>query len=102
VSDDPPVHVFVMGRNRWQAELDWPLPETRWTEYYLHSGGRANSITGNGSLSTSPPGVSGEAAFDTYTYDPAKPTLSPLLRRNSLIAARITAEALTEVSRRRA
>ncbi len=39
VTNDPPVHVFVMGRNRWHAEQDWPLPQTRWTKYFLHSGG---------------------------------------------------------------
>ncbi len=74
VTNDPPVHVFVMGRNRWHAEQDWPLPQTRWTKYFLHSGGHANSIGGDGSLTTSPPST---AEFDTYTYDPAKPTMSP-------------------------
>jgi len=46
---DPPVRVFVMGggsgrRNpagrldhggRWHTAADWPLPETRWTRFYL-------------------------------------------------------------------
>lgn len=77
VMSDPPVHVFVMGRNRWHAEQDWPLPQTRWTKYFLHSGGKANSAGGDGLLSTSPPIASGAAPFDTYTYDPAKPTRSP-------------------------
>jgi putative CocE/NonD family hydrolase len=76
VLEDPPVHLFVMGRNRWRAEQAWPLPQTRWTKYYLHSGGRANSITGDGTLSPVPP-EAGEAAFDRYTYDPDKPALSP-------------------------
>ena len=74
--NDAPVHVFVMGRNRWHAEQDWPLPQTRWTKYYLHSGGSANSISGNGTLSTSPP-TAGDAPSDTYVYDPGKPTRSP-------------------------
>ncbi len=77
VMSDPPVHVFVMGRNRWHAEQDWPLPQTRWTKYFLHSGGKANSAAGDGLLSTSPPAASGATPFDTYTYDPAKPTRSP-------------------------
>lgn len=76
VTNDPPVHVFVMGRNRWYAEQDWPLPQTRWTKYFLHSGGKANSASGDGTLSTSSPGAN-EAASDRYTYDPAKPTRSP-------------------------
>lgn len=89
VDSDPPVYVFVMGPNRWYAEKDWPLPQTRWTKYYLHSGGKANSIRGDGLLSTSPPGDAIEkdadasktpkksADFDAYAYDPAQPTRSP-------------------------
>jgi len=73
VNNDPPVHVFVMGRNRWHAEQDWPLPQTRWTKYFLRSGGHANSIDGDGTLNTSPGGT---GDFDTFTYDPAKPTRS--------------------------
>lgn len=73
VMNDAPVHVFVMGRNEWRAEQDWPLPQTLWTKYYLHSGGHANSITGDGVLSTSPPTGSDH---DSYVYDPAKPTRS--------------------------
>jgi putative CocE/NonD family hydrolase len=77
VMKDPPVYVFVMGRNRWHAEQDWPLPQTQWTKYYLHSAGRANGIAGDGTLGTSPPADSGAAAFDAYVYDPAHPTRSP-------------------------
>jgi putative CocE/NonD family hydrolase len=76
VMNDAPVHVFVMGRNQWHAEQDWPLPQTRWTKYYLNSGGHANSISGDGVLSTSPPAMDA-AESDTYVYDPAKPTRSP-------------------------
>jgi len=71
---DPPVHVFVMGENKWHAEEDWPLPEARPTKYYLTSGGRANSLKGDGVLTTTP---SRRDASDTYIYDPRNPTLDP-------------------------
>jgi putative CocE/NonD family hydrolase len=71
---DPPVHVFVMGRNRWHAEKDWPLPQTRWTKFYLRGGGKANSLKGDGELSTVAPG---DEPADGYTYDPARPTRAP-------------------------
>lgn len=74
VTKDPQVHVFVMGANRWRAEKDWPLPQTKWVKYYLHSGGKANTLKGDGTLSTSVPG---DEPADHYTYDPAKPTLAP-------------------------
>jgi putative CocE/NonD family hydrolase len=74
VPKDPPVQVFVMGRNRWHAEEDWPLPQTKWAKYYLHSGGKANTLKGDGTLGTTAPG---EEPADAYTYDPARPTRSP-------------------------
>ena len=71
VTDEPPVYVFVMGPNRWYAEQDWPLPQTKWTKYYFHSGGKANSLKGDGGLDKRPPA---DEPFDGYTYDPADPT----------------------------
>ena len=68
---EPPVRIFVMGENVWRDENEWPLARTRWTKYYLHSGGRANTLAGDGTLSAAAP--SGEPA-DSYTYDPAQPT----------------------------
>jgi len=46
------VRIFVMGENRWREEEDWPLPDTQYRPYYLHSGGHANSAAGDGVLST--------------------------------------------------
>ncbi|BBD98771.1 hypothetical protein SAMIE_1022720 [Sphingobium amiense] len=74
VEKDPPVRVFVMGPNIWRNASDWPLPETRWTKYYLASGGNANSLSGDGVLTTQAPRANGS---DSYIYDPGKPTLSP-------------------------
>jgi putative CocE/NonD family hydrolase len=74
VAMDSPVHVFVMGANRWRAEADWPLPQTKWTKFYLRSAGKANSLSGLGQLAMTQPGNEPE---DEYTYDPAKPTRSP-------------------------
>ncbi|MHB1330023.1 MAG: CocE/NonD family hydrolase [Gemmatimonadales bacterium] len=73
VTNDPRVYLFVMGENRWRRASDWPLTETRWTKYYLSSGGRANTETGNGQLSTTLPARYGA---DSYRYDPADPTPS--------------------------
>ena len=74
VLSDPPVHVFVMGRNAWRSASDWPLPEAVPTKYYLHSSGHANSSAGDGTLSTSPPDTE---TPDRYAYDPNDPTPSP-------------------------
>ena len=67
---DPPVRLFVMGENTWRAEQEWPLRRTRYTPYYLASGGKANSAAGDGTLSTARPKG---AQSDGYDYDPAAP-----------------------------
>jgi uncharacterized protein len=35
IMDEPPVRYWLMGANEWHTGRDWPLPETRWTKYYL-------------------------------------------------------------------
>ncbi|MFC1910032.1 CocE/NonD family hydrolase [Chloroflexota bacterium] len=37
IMDEPPVKIWVMGANKWRFADDWPLPETKWTKYYLNS-----------------------------------------------------------------
>ena len=68
---EAPVRLFVMGDDRWVSEKEWPLARTRYTKYFLHSKGKANTLGGDGTLSTLEP--SSEPA-DKYTYDPRSPT----------------------------
>lgn len=67
---EKPVKIFVMGRNVWRDEDEWPLARARTTRYYLHSGGQANSLAGDGSLSSVAP--TREPA-DRYVSDPYRP-----------------------------
>src|SRR5262249_50281849 len=46
----PKVQVYVMGKNQWRTGNEWPLAGTRFTKYYLHSKGSANSRMGDGVL----------------------------------------------------
>ena len=50
-----PVTIFVMGADTWRDEQEWPLARTEWTPYYLHSGGAANTLYGDGGLGTEEP-----------------------------------------------
>jgi putative CocE/NonD family hydrolase len=74
VEKEKPVKIFVMGKNEWRDENDWPLARAKNARYFLHSSGTANGLTGNGSLSTVAPA---EEKPDQYVYDPndAVPTI---------------------------
>ena len=55
VEEEPPVRIFVMGIDEWRTETDWPLPDTQYRPYYLHSAGWANTLSGDGTLSVGRP-----------------------------------------------
>ena len=65
-----PLRIFVMGRNEWRDEEEWPLARTEYTRYYFHSDGGANTLSGDGTLSPASPG---SEPADRYDYDPADP-----------------------------
>ena len=70
VADEKPVRIFVMGENRWRMEDSWPLERAETTNFYLHSGGKANTLNGDGSLSVDAPS---HEPPDVYAYNPLDP-----------------------------
>jgi uncharacterized protein len=58
----PPVRIFVMGRNEWRDETSWPLERARDERWFLHAGG-----------TLSPNGPAPEGRPSEFTYDPADP-----------------------------
>ena len=73
IDKKPPLTLFVMGENKWRFENEWPLARTKYTKYYISSGGKANSAKGNGTLGTEIPAGT---ETDRYVYDPASPVAS--------------------------
>lgn len=69
----PAVRYFTMGRNTWHDASTWPLPQTDWQRFFLHSHGHANSCYGNGMLSRNEPE---NEPIDTYVYDPSHPVIT--------------------------
>ncbi len=70
----PKVRYYTMGMNKWQTSGAWPPEGSRTVTYYLASGGKANSLNGDGVLTTTPPGFEDRA--DSFTYDPLNPVPS--------------------------
>jgi putative CocE/NonD family hydrolase len=70
VMSRPPVRIFVMGANRWRDEHEWPLARARMTPFYFASNGRANTLSGDGSLTARSPRI---AKPDRFEFDPQHP-----------------------------
>jgi hypothetical protein len=59
--EGPPVRIFVMGRNQWRDEDDWPLARARDVAFFARE---------DGALSEEPPR---EERPDEFGYDPRNP-----------------------------
>ncbi|WP_428655763.1 CocE/NonD family hydrolase [Runella sp.] len=70
----PKVQYFTMGSNKWQSSDTWPPANVEMTTYYLTSGGKANSLYGDGKLTTLAPAKDTKA--DAFAYDPMFPVPS--------------------------
>lgn len=62
IMDEPPIKVWVREAERWKYADEWPLPETKWTNYYLS----AEKL-----MKESPP-TPGEVP-DSFTHKPVLP-----------------------------
>ena len=69
----PKVQYFTMGLNKWQTSETWPPAGAEPMMFYLASSGKANSLKGDGTLTTAPPA---NDAPDSFTYDPMNPVPS--------------------------
>jgi len=69
----PKVRYYTMGSNEWTEADAWPPPDVDMTTYYLSSGGDANTLHGDGVLTTERPAADNP---DTFTYDPFDPVMS--------------------------
>jgi putative CocE/NonD family hydrolase len=68
--DFPRAHIYVTGSNKWRDEEEYPPVAARTRELYFHSGGRANTLGGDGRLTWEAPK---NEAVDQFTYNPGRP-----------------------------
>ncbi len=75
--DLPNVMYFLTVKNEWKTASTWPTPQTEFTEFYLESGGGANTLFGDGVLRR---GTPGQGRADEFTYDPMNPVIGVATR----------------------
>ena len=63
----PRVTYFTMGSNEWQSSNTWPPEGAEELTLYLSSGGKANSLYGDGELAAAPPDADRP---DSFVYNP--------------------------------
>ena len=69
----PKVRYYTMGMNKWQTSDTWPPTGAQPLTFYLSSGGKANTLDGDGALSAAPPKTD---SSDRFSYDPMNPAPS--------------------------
>lgn len=69
----PKVRYFTMGINKWQGSDTWPPKGAQPLTFFLSSGGKANTLNGDGVLGDAAPAADSPDKFD---YDPMNPVPS--------------------------
>lgn len=67
----PRAQYYLMGRNRWQSAVEWPIPGTHANRWHLRGVEPANTRLGGGRLSLLQP--EGQEPADCFIYDPGDP-----------------------------
>jgi putative CocE/NonD family hydrolase len=73
LQNTPKVRYYTMGLNKWQTSDAWPPKGAEPMKLFLSSGGRANTLSGDGALVTT---ASAPDKPDGFTYDPMNPVPS--------------------------
>jgi putative CocE/NonD family hydrolase len=73
IDTQPKVMYYTMGLNKWQSSKTWPPEGAQSRTFFLSSGGKANTMSGDGTLTTAAPN---EDKPDAFTYDPMNPVTS--------------------------
>jgi len=69
----PRVRYYTMGLNKWQSSDTWPPRGGQPMTFFLSSGGKANTLLGDGVLTRTAPAADRP---DSFSYDPMHPATS--------------------------
>jgi uncharacterized protein len=73
LENQPKVRYFTMGLNKWQTSDTWPPRGAQPMTMFLASGGKANSLNGDGALAGAAPAAD---SADKFVYDSMNPVPS--------------------------
>jgi putative CocE/NonD family hydrolase len=73
LQNTPKVRYYTMGINKWQTSDTWPPKGAEPMTLFLYSGGKANTLSGDGGLTEIPPATD---TPDGFAYDPMDPVPS--------------------------
>ena len=69
----PKIRYYLMGENKWKTTDQWPPRGAESMTFFLSSGGKANTLDGDGVLTTRAPA---KDTPDSFAYDPMHPVMS--------------------------
>jgi len=73
IDKQPRVMYYTMGLNKWQSSDTWPPASAQSRTFFFSSGGKANTMNGDGVLASIAPDADKP---DAFIYDPMKPVTS--------------------------
>ena len=73
IDKQPRVMYYTMGLNKWQSSETWPPAGAQSRTFFFSSGGKANTVNGDGVLTSIVPDADKP---DAFIYDPMKPVTS--------------------------
>jgi putative CocE/NonD family hydrolase len=68
--NQPRARIYLTGANQWRESTQYPPAELHAVPYYLHSGGNANTMSGDGFLNLEKP-INEQS--DRFTFSPTNP-----------------------------
>ena len=87
IMDEPPIKIWVRGSEAWRCGEQWPLVETKWTDFYLH---RDKKLIGNRKPESEEPP-------DIFRHQPTRPmVLTPFFLDPVPEHLEYTTEAMTQ------
>jgi len=98
----PRAKIYITGSNEWKEFEEYPPPSIEYKSFYFHSQGKANTLSGDGSLAWEKPG---KESPDHFVFNPKNPVdyskIGAMARDNRVFERRddvlvYTSEALEE------